>query len=317
MSAMSTTTVDTWKQQLLEQRPLALSRLISFVENHKPGYESLLDELYPHTGNTLRIGITGPPGAGKSTLVDQLARAFRAQDKTVGILACDPTSPFSGGALLGDRVRMHGVADDPGVFIRSIASRDALGGLSDTTNEVAWLFEAFGFDVVLLETVGVGQAEVDVMHCADTIVVAIVPQSGDVVQAMKAGLMEIADVFCINKADQPGADLAEQSLQQLLSFTMREWSNPIVQTVASQGKNIDTLRDAIFKHQEHLGAEGLAQRRQERLSQILRQGVEYRFRKNLWVDAGERLLENLSQETLNKQCGPYEAINHLLKKLST
>jgi len=314
MSAPST--IEDLRQRLLNKEPLALSRLITWVENHRPRYEAVLDELYPHTGNSLRIGITGPPGAGKSTLVHQLAKSYRQQGKTVGILACDPTSPFSGGALLGDRVRMHEVADDPEVFIRSVASRDSLGGLSATTNEVALLFEAYGFDIILLETVGVGQAEVDVMHCVDTVIVAIVPQSGDVVQAMKAGLMEIADVFCINKSDQPGANLAEQSLQQLLSLTMRDFSNPIVQTVASKGEGIATLNEAVEKHQTYLGREGQLQRKQERMQQMLKQGVETRLHQNLWDDAGNTLLKKLSIGVASKQKMPFAAVDHLLNQVT-
>lgn len=312
MQRMSARATNALSQRLLEKDPLALSRLITVVENRSSGYEALLDELYKYTRNSQRIGVTGPPGAGKSTLVNQLAQTFCKQGKTVGILACDPSSPFSGGALLGDRVRMHAVADDPGVFIRSVASRDSLGGLSETTNEVALLFDAYGFDIILLETVGVGQAEVDVMHSVDSVVVALVPQSGDVVQAMKAGLMEIADVFCINKSDQPGADLAEQSLRQLLSLTMRDWAPPIVQTVASQGVGIAELCEAVSTHQAHLGQAGQAQRRQRRIEHMLKQSVENKMRKSLWNDPGKALLQRLSQATLAKRKMPFEAIKILL-----
>ena len=315
MPLMPHTALDSWRQKLLKQDPLALARLVTIVENHVPGYDRLLDELFPHTGHTLRIGITGPPGAGKSTLVDQLAQGFRAGGQSVGVLACDPSSPFSGGALLGDRVRMHRAADDAGVFIRSVASRDSLGGLSQTTNEVALLFEAYGVDVLLLETVGVGQAEVDVMHAADCAVVVLVPQSGDVVQAMKAGLMEIADVFCINKCDQPGANLLEQSLHQLLGLSMRAWSPPIVQTAASQGQGIPALQEAIRSHQAYLGPQGLAQRRQRRLAYMLRQGVERQLRRNLWNGRGEALLAELVLEVTASRRTPSEAVNLLLEQV--
>ncbi len=302
-------------RQLRQGDVRALSRLITQVENRAPGYERLLDGLHPHTGDALRLGVTGPPGAGKSTLVERLTRAHRAQGRTVAILACDPTSPFSGGALLGDRVRMAEVADDAGVFIRSVASRDSLGGLSRATEEVSLLFEAFGFDVVLLETVGVGQAEVDVMHLADTVVVAIVPQSGDVVQAMKAGLMEIADVFCINKSDQPGANLAEQSLHQLLSLSMRDWPPPIVQTVASRGEGIEALAQAIARHQAHLGEAGLRARRAKRAAHLLRQTVEARLHRDLWDAPRRARLDELSQRVAEKRAAPYAAAAQLLEAL--
>lgn len=313
MPYMPQTSPAAWQRKLLNHDPLALARLVTVVENHAPGYDRLLDELFPHTGRTLRIGITGPPGAGKSTLVDQLALAFRARHKRVGVLACDPSSPFSGGALLGDRVRMHRAADDPDVFIRSIAARDSLGGLSQTTHEVALLFEAYGADVLLMETVGVGQAEVDVMHAADCAVVVLVPQSGDVVQAMKAGLMEIADVFCINKCDQPGANSLEESLRQLLGLSMRAWSPPIVQTAASQGQGIAELLDAIESHQAHLGAQGQAQRRQRRLAFMLKQSVERHLRRNLWNGRGQALLEDLVQEVMARQRTPSQAVSLLLE----
>lgn len=303
-------------QELRQGSPRALSRLITQVENRAPGYEQLLDELHPRTGGALRLGVTGPPGAGKSTLVERLTREHRAKGRTVAVLACDPSSPFSGGALLGDRVRMAEVADDAGVFIRSVASRDSLGGLSRSTEEVSLLFEAFGFDVVLLETVGVGQAEVDVMHLADTVVVTIVPQSGDVVQAMKAGLMEIADVFCINKSDQPGADLVEQSLHQLLSLSMRPWPPPIVQTVASRGTGIDALCQAVARHQQHLGEAGLRQRRARRAAHLLRQTVEARLHKDLWDAQRRARLEELAQRVADKHEPPYAAANRLLQSFA-
>jgi len=310
-----TAPLDALRSRFVQGDVLALSRLISWVENHREGYEELLDALFERTGNTLRVGITGPPGAGKSTLVNHLAGAFRKQGQTVGILACDPSSPFSGGALLGDRVRMAAVSDDPGVFIRSLASRDALGGLSSTTNEVSLLLEAFGFDVILLETVGVGQAEVDVMHSADTVVVTLVPQSGDVVQAMKAGLMEIADVFCLNKSDQPGADLLEHSLQQLLSLSMRDWTPPIVQTVAVQGKGVEALRAATLEHQASLGEAGQVQRRQQRLEAMLQENAENRWRHAAWNAEGRALLTRLAQDVAQKKRAPFEAVARLVDAL--
>jgi LAO/AO transport system kinase len=199
-------------------RNAALARVVSIVENHRPGFDRLLARMQPHIGRARRIGITGPPGAGKSTLTTGLARLYRDVGLTVGIVAVDPTSPFTGGALLGDRVRMESVALDPGVFIRSMATRGSLGGLAASTREVTDVLDAFGFDRVLIETVGVGQTELDIARTADTSVVVLVPESGDSIQTLKAGLMEIADIFVVNKADRPGADRLRNELELMLGL---------------------------------------------------------------------------------------------------
>jgi LAO/AO transport system kinase len=200
--------------------PAALARAVSIVENHRPGFEEVLGRLHPRLGRTRRIGLTGPPGAGKSTLGMQLARAWRSAGLTVGIVAVDPTSPFTGGALLGDRIRMEGIALDPGIFIRSMGTRGSLGGLAASTREVADVLDAFGFDRVLIETVGVGQSELDIARIADSTAVVLVPESGDAIQTMKAGLMEIADIFVVNKSDRPGADRLRHEIEITLGLRM-------------------------------------------------------------------------------------------------
>jgi LAO/AO transport system kinase len=217
------------------RRSAALARVISIVENHRSGFDALLAALHERTGRARRIGITGPPGAGKSTLTTHLIQSYRNLGLTVGVIAVDPTSPFTGGALLGDRIRMEAVALDPGVYIRSLATRGALGGLSAATREASDVLDAFGFDRVIVETVGVGQSELDVARTVDTCVVVLVPESGDAIQTLKAGLMEIADVFVINKADRPGADRLRTEIQLMLKLRARAAAAPSVQSGVAPG----------------------------------------------------------------------------------
>ncbi|HLP16389.1 MAG TPA: methylmalonyl Co-A mutase-associated GTPase MeaB [Bacteroidota bacterium] len=233
----------------------SIARAITLVENDDDRAPEILSTLYKHTGRAYRIGITGPPGAGKSTLTNKLAAYYRTQDLRVGIIAIDPTSPFTGGALLGDRVRMTDVEMDQGVFIRSMASRGSLGGLSKKTRECADILDASGVDIILYETVGVGQSELDIAAAADTTVVVLVPESGDGIQAMKAGLMEIADFFVLNKADRPGANQAVVTVKMTLGFRPHDetsWMPDILQAVASEGQGIAEIAAMIDKHKSHM-----------------------------------------------------------------
>ncbi len=250
----------------------ALARIVSRVENEADGAPAILDACFRRTGRAFRIGVTGPPGAGKSTLVSRLALEYRRRDEAVAIVAVDPTSPFTGGALLGDRVRMAELAGDPGVFIRSMATRGGLGGLAVQTAQVCDVLDAAGFSRVLIETVGVGQSELEVAQTADSTVVVLVPESGDAVQAMKAGLMEIGDLFVINKADREGAERAAFAIRSALELRtpVRDWSVPVLLTVATLGEGVGALVDAIQDHLAHLARRGgLDRRRRQRLEQRL------------------------------------------------
>jgi LAO/AO transport system kinase len=300
--------ITAWGERIRGGDLRALARAATVVENHTPHAIALLKELFPHTGKAAVIGITGSPGAGKSTLVDQFARVLRAQSKQVGIIAVDPTSPFTGGAILGDRIRMQEHHGDPGVFIRSMATRGWLGGLSRATTDMAILLDAAGRDVILVETVGVGQDEVEIARLADVTIVTLVPGMGDDVQAIKAGIMEIADVFVINKADQPGADRLEREIRANLSLGMRPdfWMPPVVHTVASEGKGIAEALDQVFRYlaERRRDAGAAAQAWKLRLREMLRDRLLERFSEE---DFGEAAVEVAARRK-----DPYTVIDEML-----
>jgi len=297
----------------------ALSRAISVVENRAAGSTDLLKALFPHTGRARVIGMTGAPGAGKSTLVDQLARAYRKSERSIGIVAVDPTSPYTGGAILGDRIRMQDHFADPGIYIRSMATRGALGGLASTTADVASVLDAAGRDVILIETVGVGQDEVDIVRLADITVVILVPGMGDDVQSIKAGIMEIADIFVINKSDRDGAENVEKEIRALQSLAMRSdgWMPPIVKTVASEGKGIEELAAAIADYEDYLHGNNLELKKrvhnwQERLVEMLRDVMLEKARTLLHREE----LARLAEEVAGHKRDPYTLVEEIAGRVT-
>jgi LAO/AO transport system kinase len=296
----------------------AVARLISLVEDGAAEASEAISEVYPLTGHASTIGLTGAPGAGKSTLINGLVTRARADDRSVGVIACDPTSPFSGGALLGDRVRMQEHALDEKVFIRSMATRGHLGGLSLAAPEAMRVLEAAGSDVVIVETVGVGQSEVEVAKQADTTIVVLAPGMGDAIQAAKAGVLEIADIFCVNKSDKDGANETARDVRGMLELGHGrdpQWDVPIVLTSATEDQGIDELWAAITAHEEHLRGGGrLAARRRERFGAEIREIVGERLKAALEEAVGPDVLEGLIDDVLERRVDPYSAADKLLQQ---
>ena len=297
----------------------SLARALSLVEDRREGYTEVLKDCYRLAGKSRVIGVTGPPGAGKSTLVDKLIGSYRAQGLRVAVVAVDPSSAFSGGAILGDRIRMQDRATDPGVYIRSMATRGHMGGLAVASGDALTVLDAAGFDVVLLETVGVGQDEVDVVREADTVLVVLVPGMGDDIQAIKAGIMEIADVFVINKADREGVDRVERELHALLTLpgAPQGWTPPVVKTVASHNQGMEDLLAAVDRHREHLASDGGSQGRlRMKFSQKFRDILSERF---LMEISAHHLTPEREEELLGRflrrEEDPYTAAEDLLGRI--
>jgi len=327
--------IQQWVESLRSGDARALARTISSVENRAPGWSELLKSLFPYTGKARVIGLTGAPGSGKSTLVDQLARQYRKtknphssrkerglngaldENYTVGIIAVDPTSPYTGGAILGDRIRMQDHFADPGIYIRSMATRGSLGGLARTTADVATVLDAAGRDVILIETVGVGQDEVDIVRLAEITIVILVPGMGDDVQTIKAGIMEIADIFVINKSDREGAERVEREIRALQSLAVRNdgWTPPIVKTVASEGKGVEELGAAVAEYENYLQKENRALKKsvenwQERLVEMLRDAMLEKARAQL----GDGNMARLAAEVAEHKRDPYSLIEEIAGK---
>jgi LAO/AO transport system kinase len=313
-----TVSVENWAEQVRAGDVRAISRAVSAIENRSRDAEEILRQLFPHTGHAYRVGITGAPGTGKSTLVDRLASHYRGEKKTVGIIAVDPSSPFTGGAILGDRIRMQGHATDSGIFIRSMATRGYLGGLAQATGDTALLLDAAGKEIILVETVGVGQGEIEIVRLADCTIVVLMPGMGDDVQSLKAGLMEIGDIFVLNKSDREGAGRFEQQLRAILQIVPERqgWKPPVVRTIATENKGVGDLAQQIELFRKHFDQ---AQERRAReiahWKEWLLRLLETRLMERVVGDQlGEAQFERLAVDVAARKIDPYTAVNEILAR---
>ena len=304
-------------KELLAGNRLALSRAITAIENEYDEATEIMRELYPHTGHAYVLGITGPPGAGKSTMTEKIAKAYRDQGKTVGIIAVDPTSPFTGGAILGDRIRMNSLTLDEGVFIRSMGTRGSLGGLSHKTADAVKALDAFGKDIIIVETVGVGQSEVDIVKAADTTVVVLIPGMGDDIQAIKAGILEIGDLFTVNKSDLDGADKLVKEINMMLDLDslMTDWRPPISKVVASRNEGIDLLLADVAKHRSYIEGNGELNRRRtkrakDELLDILSAGIEKRIKEHT-----EGRMDGFVESLKKRETDPYSLVSDIMSEM--
>ncbi|MBS4034325.1 MAG: methylmalonyl Co-A mutase-associated GTPase MeaB [Ignavibacterium sp.] len=309
---------NTLVEKLYTKDKRAIARLISLIESDNTLTSEYIKNIHFKVGNAYRIGITGPPGAGKSTITNQLTKYYLTQNKTIGIIAVDPTSPFTGGALLGDRVRMTDIGMNENVYIRSMATRGSLGGLSKKAIDASDVLDAAGFDVILLETVGVGQSELDIAQAADTTIVVLVPESGDSVQAMKAGLMEIADLFILNKSDRPGSQQAYTALQTILMIKDHDentWLPRIFKSVASENKGIDDIAEEIDRHKTFLNEKNLFLFKREKQAKVrIKEIVEHKLKDELWRETGENSLNSTLDKVILGSFSPYHIAEEIIEK---